>query len=161
MHKQLMLRYMTFSCTRADSWCNVIRNYKIFSPTSVDAWCYVTRSSLVLAQTVDVTRSFFSTRTNSWCNVNISYTIFSPTSIDAWCYVTRSCLVLAQTLHVAFQDLLFYMCGHLMVSEGVFSCSCTLAQTLGLGARLKNTWRYVTGCWATRGVPPSGWVAGG
>ena len=50
-----MLRYKTFYCTRADSWCNVIRRYKIFSPTSIDAWCYVTRSSLVLAQTLDAT----------------------------------------------------------------------------------------------------------
>ena len=44
-------------------------------------------------------------------------------------YAILSCLVSAQALNVAFQDLPFYMRRHLMVSEGIFSCTCTHTHT--------------------------------
>ena len=97
MHTELMLRYMTFYCTRADSWCNVKRSYKIFFPTSGDAWCYVTRSSLALAQTLGAT----------------------------------------------LIDLLLFLHRHLRLLYKIFSCTCTLAQTLGLGATLQDLPSYL------------------
>ena len=101
-----MLRYMTFYCTRLDSWCNVIRSYKIFSPTSVDAWCYVTRSFLALAQTLGATlidlllflhrhlrfevirSSLVLAHLHRRLGLVLRYKIFPPTCTDTWCCVT-------------------------------------------------------------------------
>ena len=167
----MMVSARIFSCTCTDTW--------IFSCTCTDSWCYVTRPSSLHAQTVDATSKEVKR---------------SPTS-DAWCYVTRSCLVIgAQTFHVALQGILFYMRKHLMVSERIFSCTCTdtwcyinrpflvsctdtwgykifsctctLARTLGatlkdLPSYLHRHWCYVTGCWATGGGPYHGGGWGG
>ena len=89
---------------------SLLPRYRIFSGTCTDSWCYVTSPSIPHAQTVDATLQ----------EVTKSSLLLPYT----WCYVTRSCLVRAQTLHVACQDL-FYTRRHLMVSERIFSCTCT------------------------------------
>ena len=120
-----MLRYKTFyDCTRAGNWCNVIRSYKIVSPTSIDAWLYITRSSLVLAQTLDVTLQdplLYMRR-----HLMVSERISSCTCTGTWCYINRSSRVLAQTLEVNYR---------------IFFCTCRLSQTLG--ATLKDLPSYL------------------
>ena len=122
--RQLMLRYKTFCCTRAGSWCNVKRSYKVFSPTSIDAWCYVTRTSLVLAQTVDVTLQDLLLYMRR--HLMVSERISSCTCTGTWCYINRSSRVLAQTLEVNYR---------------IFFCTCRLSQTLG--ATLKDLPSYL------------------
>ena len=58
----------------------------------------------------------------------LRYKIFSCTCTDTWCYINRPSLVLAQTLEVMYK---------------IFSCTRTLAQTLGLGATLKDLPSYL------------------
>ena len=142
LHRHLMLRYSgtctdswcyvtrPSNCTSAHSLCNVTRSLKILYGTSIDVWCYVTRSSLVLAQTVDVTlqdllvyvrrhlmvsEGSSCTCADPWCYINRSsivlaqtlaanYRIFSCTCTDAWCHMKRFFFVLAQSLDATLQD---------------------------------------------------------
>ena len=92
--------------------------------TCTDPCCYVIGSSLVLAQTVDGTFQ------------------------DLLLYNVKRRLDLPLTLDATLQDILLYLRRHLMVSERIFSCTCTdtwcyinksslvLAQTLEVNYRI-------------------------
>ena len=128
----------------------LLLRYRIPSCTCTDSWCYLTRPSI-----------------DRWCKATRRCKIFSPTSIDALCHGTRSSLVLAKTLDIPLQDLLLDMRRHLMVSERLFSGTCTdtwryinrsslvlahLPKRLGLHEKIfprtsTDTWCYVTGCY--------------